>query len=71
MTLVEMLPEIHRLQVDEKLHLFHILAEELDTGEDISPLEHHKTYYLMTPYNSQGAGRALAEALVSYEAELA
>lgn len=71
MTLVEMLPEIRRLRVDEKLHLFRILSEEFDTSEDISPLEHHKTYYLMTPYDSQGAGRALAEALTSYEAELA
>ncbi|RLT33896.1 MAG: hypothetical protein DWI57_17195, partial [Chloroflexi bacterium] len=63
MTLVEILPEIRRLPMDEKLHLFRILAEELDTSEDIYPLEHHKTYYLMTPYESYSAGKILAEAL--------
>jgi len=43
--------------------LFQILAEELDTSDDIYPLEHHKTYYLMTSYDSYGAGQKLAEAL--------
>ncbi len=71
MTLVEILPEIRRLPVHEKLHLIRILAEELDTSDDIYPLEHHKTYYLMTPYDSHSAGRRLAEALTSYEAGLA
>ena len=71
MTLVEILPEIRRLPVHEKLHLMRILAEELDTSDDIYPLEHHKTYYLMTPYANYGAGRILAEALTSYEASLA
>lgn len=71
MTLVEILPEIRRLPVHEKLHLMRILAEELDTSEDIYPLEHYKTYYLMTPYDGYSAGRTLAEALTHYEAELA
>lgn len=71
MTLIEILPEINRLSQHEKLQLFQLLAEELDTSEDISPLEHHKTYYLLTPYDSPGAGRALSDALVRYEAGLA
>jgi len=39
------------------------LAEELDTTEDIAPFEPHKIYYLPTPYNTFGAGRALMQAM--------
>ena len=35
-----------------QLKLIRILAEELDTNEDISPLEPHKVYYLPTPNES-------------------
>ncbi len=59
MTLTELLPEIRQLPPPDKLRLIRILAEELDTIEDISPLEPHKVYYLPTPFNSYGAGRAL------------
>ncbi|MCC5645624.1 hypothetical protein LC607_22285 [Nostoc sp. CHAB 5824] len=63
MTLTELLPAVRKLTVSEKLKLIRILAEELDTNEDISPLEPFKTYDLPTPYNSFGAGEVLMQAL--------
>jgi hypothetical protein len=63
MTLTELLPAVRKLSVSEKLKLIRILAEELDTNEDISPLEPFKTYDLPTPYNSFGAGEVLIQAL--------
>jgi hypothetical protein len=67
MTLTELLPAVRKLSVSEKLKLIRILAEELDTNEDISPLEPFKTYDLPTPYNSFGAGEILMEALKKSE----
>ncbi|MDZ7969896.1 MAG: hypothetical protein RM368_34000 [Nostoc sp. DedSLP03] len=63
MTLTELLPAVRKLSVSEKLKLIRILAEELDTNEDIAPLEPFKTYDLPTPYNSFGAGEVLMQAL--------
>ncbi|NEQ34374.1 MAG: hypothetical protein F6K04_25885 [Leptolyngbya sp. SIO4C5] len=63
MTLSEVLPSIRQLSIIEKLKLIRILAEDLETAEDISPLEPFKTYDLPTPYNSFGAGAALIQAL--------
>ncbi|MBN3938724.1 MAG: hypothetical protein V7L21_13755 [Nostoc sp.] len=63
MTLTELLPAVRKLSVSEKLKLIRILAQELDTNEDISPLEPFKTYDLPTPYNSFGAGEVLMQAL--------
>lgn len=63
MTLIEILPAIHQLSVPDKLRLIRLLAEDLDRAEDISPFEHHKLYYLLTPYNSFGAAEVLARAL--------
>ncbi|MBE9037682.1 hypothetical protein [aff. Roholtiella sp. LEGE 12411] len=63
MTLTELLPAVRKLSVLEKLKLIRILAEDLDTNEDISPLEPFKTYDLPTPYNSFGAGEILMQAL--------
>ena len=68
MTLVEILPTIRQLPALEKLRLIRILAEELDTSEDIYPFEHHKTYMLLTPYDMFGAGQVLAKALATVEA---
>ena len=65
MTLTEMLPAVRQLSIMEKLKLIRILAEDLETAEDISPLEPFKTYDLATPYNSFGAGAALMQALES------
>jgi len=63
MTLVEIIPAVRRLPANDQLRLIRILAEELDSGEGIFPFEHHKTYYLATPYNSFGAAEILANAL--------
>ncbi len=65
MTLTELLPAIWQLSAPDKLKLIGILAEELDTDEDISPLEPFKTYDLPTPYNTFGAGEALIQAMKS------
>ena len=43
-------------------NLIRILAEDLDTAEDISPLEPCKIYHLPTPYNNFGAGEILRSA---------
>ena len=63
MTLAELLPAIRQLPALDKLRLIRILAEELDTAEDIAPFEPHKVYYLPTPYNTFGAGSALMQAM--------
>lgn len=61
MTLAELLPAARRLSATEKLKLIRILAEDLDTAENISPLEPFKTYDLPTPYDCFGAGAVLME----------
>jgi hypothetical protein len=63
MSLTELLPSIRQLAAFDKLRLIRILAEELDTDEDIFPLQPNKIYYLPTPYNSFGAGRLLMAAM--------
>jgi len=67
MTFTELLPAIQRLPASEKLRLIRILAEELDTEEDIYPLQPHKVYYLATPYQSYGTGRVLMTAMKADE----
>jgi len=63
MSLTELLPSIRQLPAFEKMRLIRILAEELDTDEDIFPLQPNKIYYLPTPYNSFGVGRLLMTAM--------
>ena len=63
MTLTEVLPVIRQLPTLDKLRLIRILAKELDTTENIFPFEPYKIYYLATPYNVFGAGKALMEAM--------
>ncbi|NES73518.1 MAG: hypothetical protein F6K24_54165 [Okeania sp. SIO2D1] len=63
MTLNELLPVVWMLSSRDKLKLIRILAEELETSENIAPLEPFKTYNLPTPYNYFGAGETLMEAL--------
>ncbi|MDZ7958908.1 MAG: hypothetical protein RMY34_13670 [Aulosira sp. DedQUE10] len=63
MNLAEVILIARKLSPSEKLKLIRILVEDLDTVEDISPLEPFKTYDLPTPYNSFGAGEVLMEAL--------
>ena len=63
MTMTELLPSIRQLSAVEKLRLIRILAEELDTKDDMFPFQPDRIYYLPTPYNSFGAGRALMTAM--------
>ncbi|MCP2730201.1 hypothetical protein [Limnofasciculus baicalensis] len=63
MTLTDLLPEIWQLSVLEKIKLIRLLAESLETSQDISPLEPFKTYDIQTPYNNFGAGIVLMEAM--------
>jgi hypothetical protein len=63
MTLADVLPNARKLSASEKLKLIRILVEDLDTAEDIAPLEPFKTYELPTPYDSFGAGKILMETL--------
>ena len=63
MSLTELLPSIRQLPAFEKVRLIRLLAEELDTAEDISPLQPNKLYYLPTPYNTFGVGRVLMAAM--------
>lgn len=63
MTMTELLPSIRQLSAVEKLRLIRILAEELDTKEDMFPFQPDRIYYLPTPYRSFGAGRALMTAM--------
>lgn len=63
MRLTEILLMVRQLSAPDKLKLIRILAEQLDTNEDISPLEPHKVHYLPTSYNSFGAGEILMQAM--------
>lgn len=63
MSLTELLPSVKQLPALDKLRLIRILAEELDSNEDIYPLQPNKIYYLPTPYNSFGVGRLLMAAM--------
>jgi len=61
MSFAELLPIVKALPQPEKLQLIAILQDEV--LEDISPLEHHKTYWIWTPFNSYGAAEALMNAM--------
>ena len=63
MTLTEGLPVIRQLPTLDKLRLIRILAQELDTAENIFPFEPYKIYYVATPYNVFGAGQVLMDAM--------
>jgi hypothetical protein len=63
MTLADVLPNARKLSAIEKLKLIRILAEDLDTAENIAPLEPFKTYDLPTPYDNFGAGAILMQTL--------
>ncbi len=65
MTLTELLPAVKQLSILEKIKLIRLLAEDLESQEDISPLEPFKTYDLPTPYNTFGAGAILMQAMES------
>lgn len=63
MTLTEILPAVRQLRLVDKIRLIRILAEELDVEQNIFPFEPYKVYYLATPYNVFGAGKALMDAM--------
>ncbi len=63
MTMAELLPSIRQLSSGEKLRLIRILAEELNTKEEMFPFQPHRVYFLPTPYRSFGAGSALMTAM--------
>ena len=69
MTLAELLPAIQGLPAADKLKLIRVLADELDPAGDVSPLTPHHLYYLPTPYDTFGAGRALLDAMERAEGE--
>ncbi|MCW5848835.1 MAG: hypothetical protein KIT87_02035 [Anaerolineae bacterium] len=69
MTLADLLPAVRELPAQDKLKLIRILAEDLDTEENIWPLEPHKIYDLPTPYDTFGAGRALMEAMKQVDSQ--
>lgn len=62
-TLTEILPAVRQLPIPDKIRLIRILAEELDMTQNIFPFEPYKVYYLTTPYNAFGAGKALMDAM--------
>lgn len=68
MTLADVLPAARRLSPSEKLKLIRILAEDLETADDIAPLEPFKTYDLPTPYACFGVGSVLMEAFQQTDA---
>ena len=63
MTLADVLPNARKLSAIAKLKLIRILAEDLESAENISPLEPFKTYDLPTPYDSFGVGSILIKTL--------
>jgi hypothetical protein len=58
-TLSEVLPDVRRLSILEKLQLIQILAADLD----ISPLEPFKIYNIQDRYNDFGAAKVLMDIL--------
>jgi len=61
MSFAELIPIVQSLPQSEKLQLIKILQE--DVLDDISPLEHHKTYWISTPSNSFGTAGDLMRAM--------
>ncbi len=69
MTLTEIISVVQRLSLLEKLRLIRILAEELESGENIFPFEANKVYDLPTPYNAFGAAEILANVMATFSEE--
>jgi len=62
-TLTEIIASAKQLGATDKIRLIRILAEDLDTGETVFPLEPNRTYSLPTPYNAFGVAETLMKAL--------
>jgi len=63
MTLTDILPFVRQLRMLDKLRLIRIIAEQLDTDENIFPLESDKIYDMPTPYNTFGMAKILMNKL--------
>lgn len=63
MTLTDILPFVQQLRMIDKLRLIRIIAEQLDTDENIFPLEQGKIYNMPTPYNTFGVAEILMNKL--------
>lgn len=65
MTLSQLLPEIRKLNLLDKIRLISFLAEEIEKPimEDQYIFDPKKTYYLATPYRTYGAAEILMKAL--------
>lgn len=63
MYLTDLIPIVKELPLPDKWQLLNLLQEEITVAEDISPLEHHKTYQLWTPYAAAGTAAALMQAM--------
>src|SRR5216684_826546 len=63
MSLAEILPSVRSLSAADKLHLIRLLAEQVDLGTDIAPLEHGRTYVVSTPIFEPGAAEILLREL--------
>jgi hypothetical protein len=63
MSLAEIIPNVRNLPAADKLRLIRILAEDVDAGPDIAPLEHGRTYVLSTPVFEAGAADVLRREL--------
>jgi hypothetical protein len=69
LTLSQLVPAVRRLPAQDKLRLIRILAEELETADEIFPFKEGVMYALPTPYDSFGAAEILAEAMAAYREE--
>lgn len=63
MTLSEIMPAARLLPAADKLKLIRYLAVEIDDSSEVHPLEHGKTYQLLTPQFEDGATDELTKLL--------
>jgi len=63
MSLAEIIPNVRNLPAADKLRLIRILAEDVDAGPDVAPLEHGRTYVVSTPVFEAGAADVLQREL--------
>lgn len=68
MSLAEVLPTAQQLSSLDKLRLARILIQEVESEEEIFPLEANKSYYIATPYEMYGAAEILMQALEADDA---
>ena len=68
-TLAEVLPALRGLAAVDKIRLIRILAEDVDTGDNIAPFEPGRTYYVPDVHGANGAARVLTEALAEFDAQ--